>query len=151
MKTLQVYNGDIQLDSGGKLQFVVGTNKLLQDLSLWLQEKYGVGFTSPNFGSTLNSMIGGSITPGQLSKISIEVRRVLENYRANQLVQLQQAQTSSQLSNWSKGEILQSIDDINVTPGSGYVIVEVSITTLANSQTSLNLVLTANGIQVQNG
>ncbi len=57
---MRVVDGDIQLGVGQRLDFVYGKNKLLQDLSLWLMEPLGTGFTTPNFGSRLDSMSGSA-------------------------------------------------------------------------------------------
>ena len=148
MKAIQVSNGDIVLDSGGRLQFVVGTNKLVQDLALWLEEQYGIGFTTPNFGSMLYSMIGGAITSNTLSQVQAEIQRVLSLYSAQQLQQLQNLQQSSQLSYYNKSEIIQSVGDIVVLQGTGFINATVSISTLNNQQFNLNLLVTPNGIQV---
>jgi len=151
MKTLQVSNGDIQLDTGGRLKFVLGSNKLTQDIALWLQEEYGVGYTTPNFGSILESLIGGPVTSGTTSQIQVEIQRVLSLYRAQQIQTLQSLQQASHLSYYNKSEIIQSVGNISVYQGTGFIGVNVSITTLSNSTVALNLLITPNGIQVNNG
>ena len=148
MKAIQVSNGDIVLDSGGRLQFVVGTSKLVQDLALWLEEQYGIGFTTPNFGSMLYSMIGGPITSNTLSQVQAEIQRVLSLYSAQQLQKLKNLQQSSQLSYYNKSEIIQSVGDIVVLQGTGFINATVSISTLNGQQFNLNLLVTPNGIQV---
>ena len=151
MKTLQVKNGDLVLDSGGRPVFITGSTKLVQDLSLWLNEEYGVGYTTPNFGSTLNELIGGGITQGSIAQVQSEISRVLELYRSQQIQDLLEAQQLQQLGNWNKSELIQSIGPIQVTPGYGFLQVTVALTTLNSAMIDLNLLLTPNGIQVQNG
>ena len=151
MRTLQVANGDLQLDSGGRLQFVTGSNKLSQDIALWLEEEYGIGYTTPNFGSTLNGLIGTAITQGAASQIQAEVQRILSLYSAQQVQSLKLAQQNSQLSYYNKSEIIQNVSDITVSQGTGFVQVNVLINTLNNSTVALNLLITPNGIQVNNG
>jgi hypothetical protein len=148
MKTIQISNGDLVLDSGGRLQFVVGTNKLVQDLALWLEEQYGIGFTTPNFGSTLYSMIGGPITSTTLSQVQAEIQRILSLYSSQQLQVLQNLQQSSQLSYYNKSEIIQSIGSITVLQGTGFINATVNLSTLNNQELNLNLLITPNGIQV---
>ena len=131
MKTLQVSNGDIQLDTGGRLKFVLGSNKLTQEIALCL--------------------IGGPITPGSTSQIQVEIQRVLSLYRAQQIQALQSLQQVSQLSYYNKSEIIQSVGNISIYQGTGFIGVNVTITTLSNSILALNLLLTPNGIQVNNG
>jgi len=151
MKTLQVKNGDLVLDSGGRPVFITGSTKLVQDLSLWLNEDYGVGYTTPNFGSTLSGLIGGGITAGSIAQVQSEISRVLELYRSQQIQDLLEAQQLQQLGNWNKSELIQSIGDVQVTPGYGFLQVTVALTTLNSAMIDLNLLLTPNGIQVQNG
>jgi hypothetical protein len=96
-------------------------------------------------------MIGQALTPSALTQVYVEVKRVLENYRANQILQLKDMQNLKLLGNYRKSEIIQSINSVQVTPSNASALVEVSITTLSNNIVNLNLLLTANGIQVQNG
>lgn len=149
MRTLQVSNGDLQLDTGGRLQFITGSSKLIQDLRLWLQEEYGVGYTSPNFGSTLYKMIGTGLTGASVTQIQNEVSRIINLYQNNQVLRLQKAQSKTELSYWNKSEIIQSVNSVNAYPYNSSVIVNVSLTTLSNSTLNLQLQITTNGIQVQ--
>ena len=149
MKTLTVQNGDLQLDSGGKLKFERGSSKLIQDLRLWLQEPLGQGFTTPNFGSTLVTMIGGTIQSGTSVQVQAEVQRILNLYQTQQLLTLQTYQNLSQLSNWNKSEIIYSIDSVTATPYYTSMNVAVSLTTLAGTKVSINLFINPSGVQVQ--
>ena len=151
MKTLQVFNGDLVLNNGGSLQFVQGNNKLVQDLALWLKEPYGTGTTTPSFGSTLVNMVGQPDSSVLVAQVQNEVSRVLNLYRSQQLLNLQNAQTSSQLSFWNKSEIINTINSIQVSPNITSIIIYVNITTLAGSTVSLSLTAGPNGIQVSNG
>jgi len=154
MKTLQVYNGDLQLDTGGRLQFQTGSNKLVQDLSIWLETPFGTPFTAPAFGSTLTGLIGQNISSGMISNIQSEVSRVLGLYQAQQLASLRSAQNLSQLSNWNRSEIISSINTISVSQNPvqySTINVTVNLTTLANTTVSINLLINSNGVQVTNG
>ena len=148
MKTLQVTNGDIQLDSGGRLIFTQGTNKLVQDLSLWLQEPFGTSFTAPSFGSTLTSLIGGTSTTSSAALVQAEIQRVLSIYQSQQILSLQNAQNLSQLSFWSRSEIINSINSVQISLEYASIIASVSITTLANTTISLSMLINSNGVQV---
>lgn len=151
MKTLTVQNGDLQLDNSGRLTFQIGSNKLVQDLTLWLEEPLGTGFTTPNFGSTLPNMIGQNFTPYLSAQIQAETLRVLTLYQKNQISALKNAQNLSQLGNWNKSEIINSINSIDVYPDSNLptmIDISVNITTLSNTSLTINLFVTSNGIQV---
>lgn len=151
MKSLQIYNGDLSLDSGGRLEFVQGGNKLIQDLRLWLQEPIGTSFTAPSFGSILTSLVGGTIGVTTTSQVQSEVQRVLGLYQSQQLINLKSAQNASQLANWNKSEIISSINSIKVEQNNTTIIVSVGLTTLASSNISLTLFVNSNGVQVSNG
>ena len=151
MKTLQVTNGDLALDSGGRLQFLQGTNKLVQDLALWLQEPYGIGFTTPSFGSTLPGLIGGESTASTIALVQSEVQRIISLYQSQQIISLQNAQNLSQLGNWNKSEIINSINNIDVQQNYTSILVNVSITTLSNTNVSFSLFISSDGVQVNSG
>lgn len=150
MKTITVSNGDIQLNNG-KIQFSTGNSKLVQDITLWLQEPLGTGFTTPNFGSLLTQMVGGAQTGTTVSSVVNEITRVLQLYQGQQLINLQNAQTTAQLSYWNKSEIIQSINSVNATISNTTINATVSLTTLNNSATSLNISINSNGVTVTNG
>ena len=106
MKTLTVQSGDLQLDNSGRLTFQTGSNKLIQDLTLWLEEPIGTGYTTPNFGSILPSLIGQSFTPYLSARIQAETLRIFSLYQKNQIAALKNAGNLSQLGNWNKSEII---------------------------------------------
>jgi len=147
MKTIAIKNGDIQL-AGGKIQFAVGSDKLVQDIRRWFQEPLGTGFTTPNFGSLLPAMIGGTQTGSTVSSVTGEVQRLLQLYQANQVQQLQRAQNSAQLSNWNKSEIIQAINSVNVTIQNTTILANISLLTMANNNINLNISINNTGVSV---
>lgn len=153
MKTITVSNGDINL-VGGKLQFSYGSNKLAQDITLWLKEPLGTGFTTPGFGSLLPGMIGTSQASNSISSVENEILRVLQLYQGQQVLALKQAQNSAQLSVWNRNEIIQKIVSVtaNVNNNNGTEIqATVVIQTLTGSLITLLTSINANGVTVQNG
>jgi len=153
MKTLTVSNGDLNLN-GGKLQFSYGSNKLAQDIALWLQEPLGTGFTTPAFGSLLPGMVGTSQATNSASSVENEILRVLQLYQGQQIINLQQAQNSAQLSIWNKNEIIQSIVSVqaNVDSTNGTQInANIVIQTLTGNLVNLIASINNNGVSVQNG
>jgi phage baseplate assembly protein W len=153
MKTITVSNGDINL-VGGKLEFSYGSNKLAQDITLWLQEPLGTGFTTPGFGSLLSGMVGTSQANNSASSVENEIMRVLQLYQGQQVLSLRQAQNSAQLSIWNKNEIIQKIVSVtaNVNSNNGTEIdATVVIQTLTGSLVTLLASINSNGVTVQNG
>jgi len=150
MKTIAVSNGDIQLQ-GGKIQFATGSNKLAQDIERWLKEPLGTGYTTPNFGSLLQSMIGGTQSSSTVSTVTGEIQRVLQLYQGQQVINLQNSQNAAQLSNWTRSEVIQSIESVNVSLQYTSILANVSLLTIANTTVNINISIDNNGVSVTNG
>ena len=134
-----------------KIQFAIGSDKLVQDIQRWLEEPIGTGFTTPNFGSLLPSMIGGNQNSSTVSAVTNEIQRVLQLYQGQQIINLQTAQNAAQLSYWNKSEIIQTIQSVNVTVQNTSILASISLLTLANSSVNINLSIDNNGVSVTNG
>ena len=150
MNTITVSNGDIQMNSG-KIQFSTGKKKLIEDLQRWLEEPIGTGFTTPNFGSLLNTYIGSNGFSLSTNSIDNEILRVLQLYQGQQMLDLRYAQNAAKLSNWNKSEIIQNIVSIESIVDGTSIISHVYINTLDNVTVSLDIYLGNDGIKVQNG
>ena len=150
MKTITVSNGDIQMNSG-KIQFSTGKQKLIEDLQRWLEEPLGTGFTTPNFGSLLNTYIGSNSFGLNTNSVDNEVLRVLQLYQGQQVLDLKYAQSAAKLSNWNKSEIIQNILSIESAVQGTSIVCKITLTTLDNSTISLNVYMGNDGIKVQNG
>lgn len=148
MHSLLISNGDITLGNNNRAVFATGRQKLVQDLTIWLLEEYGIGFTTPTFGSFLESYIGDVNPNGMLNQVLAEVGRILQLYQQNQISALQAAQSRNELSNWSKQQVIQQINSISGTAYATGITVSVSITTLANTAVPITLNVTNSGISV---
>jgi phage baseplate assembly protein W len=121
--SLAIEDGDL-VRKGASFGIVYGTDKLKQDLGLWLTESFGGDKMHPELGSMLDSWIGGIISPSAKSEVEAEVLRVLQNYQA---VQLRGIKTIPQ--KYSMSEILYSVNDIKVVMNYDTVAVTISIST----------------------
>jgi len=74
MKNMQIVDGDIVLGTNRRVSFVYKSDKLAQDLRLWLLEPIGTGTLSPLFGSQLSLYIGGVNLEDSPGQIQAEVR-----------------------------------------------------------------------------
>lgn len=119
--SLALKNGDL-VQSGSSLKIVSGIEKLKQDLSLWLGERFGIDRFHPNLGSTLQNFIGDVISSSTQSRIESEVLRVLNNYQA---VQYRGLKERPQL--YSPSELLYSIDSVNVSLSYDTVSVKIQL------------------------
>lgn len=120
--SLLLKSGDLVV-SGSTCSIVSGKEKLTQDLSLWLLERFGADRMHPTFGSTLQNYIGNVINSATQANVYNEVLRVLTNYQS-MIYQL----FSTNPSVFSLSELPYSIDQINVniTYDQVNVIVQVS-------------------------
>jgi len=139
--SFKVRNGDLTFAGPGGFASVTGQNKLVQDLRHWLLEPRGTDALHPEWGSVLDggqvsdgvmvpSPIGGLFSDEELLQVEGEIRRVLNAY------QLQQAQRLGReniqyggKNTYSLGEILRTVDDVDVRQLGTTAVVTVSITT----------------------
>ena len=150
MKTIAVSNGDIQLN-GGKIVFAQASQKLVQDLTRWLEEPIGTGYTTPGFGSNLNKLIGQAQDSTAITTVQNEIARVLQLYQGQQILYLQKSQGTAQLANWNKSEIIQTVNSISVTIQGNAIVASVVLTTLNNNPININISIDNSGVKVQNG
>jgi hypothetical protein len=107
--SLQVANGDL-VQQGSQLAIVYGSNKLQQDMTLWLAERYGIDRFHPFYGSNFENYIGGIVSYSTQSIVYNETMRVLDNYQ-----KVQFAAFKANPSLFSLSEILWSINAVNVS------------------------------------
>lgn len=130
-------NGDLAL-RGDTLGVVYGVDKLIQDLTIWLTEGYGVDIMHPELGSMLDAWIGSIITQTTKAEVQSEVLRVLRNY---QNVQIRGIRTTPQ--RYSLSEILYGINDIKIDINYDTVSVIISISTPPPESRIANVIITA--------
>jgi phage baseplate assembly protein W len=151
MKTIQILNGDLNL-SGGNIQFLTGSQKLLQDLQFWLEEPIGTGFTTPGYGSTLSQMVGQAQSSSSfINDIESEITRIIQLYQANQILDLQTAQNSAQLANWNRSEIIKNVVSMSTSVQNTSVVTNIVIENLNNNLINVTLFIDSNGVSVTNG
>lgn len=114
---------DITL-KGSNIGLVYGRNKLIQDLTLWLTERYRSDRFHSNYGSTLDGFIGEVMDPMTASEVEAEVHRVLQNYQMVQYRRMQEDPTTL-----SPEEVLVDVEDVNAKIDYDSVVVVISIVT----------------------
>ena len=153
MRSIQVKDGDIVVQQGS-LQFVVGSQKLVQNLTLWLQEPLegtpprGPGYTTPNFGSQLQSYIGSGNTSLTQTQVKAEILRILGIFQQNQLLEMRQAQSVAALGYWNGAEVLKNVLSVDITAQAFTIQALVTIQTLAGLNLTLDINIGQNGITV---
>lgn len=132
--SLKVVNGDLSI-TAGKFDIVQGLDKLKQDLTLWLTERYRDDRFHPTYGSILDGYIGGVINANDtIVRVQSETLRVLSNY-----MQIQMARFRENPLKFQPSELLQSVNGVDVSLSYDKVIVLVRITTAARTTTSISV------------
>ena len=132
--SLKVVNGDLSV-TAGRFDLVQGTDKLKQDLTVWLTERYRDDRFHPTYGSILDGYIGGIINAADtVVRVQSEVIRVLNNYQQIQLARFREIPNKFQPS-----ELLQSVNGVDVSLSYDKVVVLVRITTAARTTTTVSV------------
>lgn len=121
--SFSVREQDIEL-KGSNVGIVYGRNKLIQDLTLWLTERYRSDRFHSNYGSTLDGFIGDIADPTAAHEVEAEVQRVLQNYQMVQYRKMREEPTTL-----SPEEILLDVEDVRAKIDYDSVVVVVSIVT----------------------
>lgn len=142
MKSFRVVDGDMEIGASRRASVVIGTPKLIQDLSMWLLEPFGTGFTTPSFGSLLNSyvardsagrlqgaFVGRQSATQMQAEVEAEVDRVLNLYQQAQIQKIRQAQIDGRLYLYTRAEILDAINSVTSSTDADRAIVRASIST----------------------
>lgn len=108
--SIAVENGDIAVQ-GDHFAIVNGSDKLQQDLTIWLKERFKSDRFHPQYGSTLDSYIGGMMTNSTVYEIESEVNRILRNYQSLQIKKFKEDSSSL-----SPSEILAEVTAVVANP-----------------------------------
>jgi hypothetical protein len=128
---------------------VSGQQKLVQDLKCAILEPRGTDPMHPSFGSTLDggtlpdgstvgTNIGEAIDRERLMEIESELRRVILDHQAKQIDRLQrEALLYGGKNTFTAGELIQSVERIDILPVQDVVIARVFLLTQAGSRIQL--------------
>lgn len=131
--SLRIGNGDL-VQEGSSLGIVYGTDKLKQDLTLWMTERYGIDRFHPAMGSSFQSWIGGIISFHTKQMVQNEAERILDNYQKVQYRSLRDAPSLYSLS-----ELLYSINAIQVNIAYDTVSVGINVSNAQQVPTTINV------------
>lgn len=137
MKTWAIQDGDLELRAG-QYVFAQGPQKLKQDLSVALQEEFGLDRFHPRWGSLLPSYIGTPITPSTPATLQGEVTRVVNNYMTLQRAQIARSVNQGQKPPFGDGEVLRSLTSVNITIDADKATIAISLLALSGEAVALN-------------
>lgn len=128
---------------GGGYALVTGSDKLKQDLSLALEEPIGTDRFHRMWGSVLDSLIGQPNGPALVAMVQTEVERVLSNYLTVQQALLSRDALAGRTPRYGSGEVIQSVDSVQVSTSFDTISVLITLTTLSDQQVALTYTLEA--------
>lgn len=131
--SLKILNGDL-VQEGSQLGIVYGVDKLKQDLTLWMAERYGIDRFHPGMGSRLQDYVGGIINYHTQAMVESEVTRVLDNYQKVTFAGLRESPTL-----YSKSELLWEILGVDVAISFDTVSINVSVANAVQEPTTISL------------
>lgn len=149
-KSLAIINGDLAIDAGRDFALVSGRQKLLQDLRLWVLEKLGIDPATPTYGNKLDNFreddrvhqgfIGQLMTADNINNIRIEVINIIQRYQAMQYDKIRsEALRYVGRNTLDEDEVVATIDAVNVRAVGTFAVVQVQLTTLANTPLKLSI------------
>ena len=124
---------------GKRLEFAGGSEKLLQELRLWIGEPLGIGPTTPRFGSILSDLIGSSEVPSHLIEAEGEVRRILGLFRASQSATIQEDYDLGTMSRWLPSEVLKEVVSVKASEFRSGIHIAITIRTADNVEKTLGV------------
>lgn len=152
-KSFAIVNGDLVMGTGRGFSLVLGRDKLLQDLRLWVLERMGIDPSTPTYGNLLDGgvqegdqvegFIGGIMTADALNEIRNIIIDLLQRYQSMQFEKIRN-ETMRYLgeNTLDEDEILQSIESVTVKDLGTLALAQVVVTTLAGSNIKMTLPIT---------
>jgi phage baseplate assembly protein W len=140
VKTLALIKGDLATAPGGYLLYD-GALKIHQDLALALQEVYGGDSLHPRWGSILQNLIGGPLTPDVTQSVLSEVNRVLSNYITVQNSRIIEDSTAGNVSSLTTDDVVGSVLSASAQQIYDSLVVSVTLETLSRQQIQVNQVV----------
>lgn len=121
--SLKITNGDLD-NSTSTMGTISGIDKLTQDLSLWIRERYGIDRFHPDYGSIAESYIGNEINDLNIHELEAEVYRILNIYQQIQLISVQ-----ANPGKFTLDELLNTVESVDATPSYDRIYIVVKFTT----------------------
>lgn len=141
MRTWKISESDVSVRGDGWVNELKGYERVAQEMACWLLEPIGTDPLYPNFGSRLPEMVGSAIGSGTLEDVRSEVMRVLENYVSYTRARIEESRSldaSTYVEMWGKGEVISSIDSVQVDSVADTVRVTVTFSMSDGTQASVS-------------
>jgi hypothetical protein len=136
MKSLKIVNGDLAIGAAG-FEEVEGEAKVRQDLGIAVREPYGCDRFHPQWGSLMDTYVGGPITEEIKNLVVAEAMRIVANYSYNQQAIMQGDELDGRKARFSSNEIIREVTAIEVQQTMDAIHVRVRLETLTSTEVVL--------------
>lgn len=144
-QSFALVNGDLVVSGGRAFQIVKNRDKLVQDLKLWILEKYGLDPNTPEYGSQLDTYIGTIISQEAINNVQAEIMRVLQQYQTIQISNMQrETVVNAGTTTLDPSEVITSIDSVDIRSIATMLLITVSLSTLDENQLNLSIPINTN-------
>ena len=144
MYTLKIADGDLAVRGDGEVTKVEGVERIEQDLACWLLEPQGSDPMYRKFGSTLWSMIGGTVGDDSRREVAAEATRVAGNYLQYQnylFNQYQSLGTAAANAAWGRDDLVQALVSVDAEGVADTVRCEVRLRTTGGAEAAVDQTL----------
>jgi hypothetical protein len=104
-----------------------------------LKERFGIGPTTPSFGSRLPDMVGRSSPEEYQVEVEAEISRLLTLYQEHQLAIITSALNNGEPIPYSRHDILDEVNTIESRVDGDRLVVSVVVSTAARRALSLEV------------
>lgn len=148
--SLRIEGGDLVVGNGRSYSTVSGSDKLAQDLRLWVLAKIGTDPSTPEYGTSFDGgfvngqavepVIGQLMTAQRVLEVRAAMIDLLSNYQATQLARIKQDMVDfNGQKTLTPDETIQNIVNVEATAIADTIIVRATVQTMSN--TTLNVTL----------
>lgn len=146
MDTFEIKNGDIAIDSTGKLSLIGGAQKVSQDLRNFLLNEIGFSRFHPWIGSHLDDFVGQTIDSTLIQKIKSDVRDCLNLYTENQMLDLrkrieERGNPSVAVAQADPSSLVKSWSQLNVYDDGTSIFIKIGFITYTGEEDSTDIQL----------
>lgn len=140
--SFKLRNGDLVAE-GSHLATVRGESKLFQDLRLRLLEPIGTDNVHPEFGSSLEDLLGEDDLAYLFLEIENEISRAVQALQFQQLTRAKHDRYVLGRATLDPGEVIVNLTSVNITQAEDRLQVEVVVTTGSDEQLNITVPIDA--------
>lgn len=127
MYTIKFKDGDWDFTNNRSGNVITGKEKLVQQLSLWIDESLGIDRFHPEYGCNLQNLVGSINSQETIKTVENELARVIQDYMDYQAIEF-----DKHPQDWSKEEVVAALLSIQSEIIDDSLYCDIFVRTLAN-------------------